>query len=347
MTRMSSLPLAQFCPVAAKLSNEVGSGRAAAISSAFHALMAGEIKASGMIARLTNPEKEELMRMNRPADFPAGVNATLSYADAHKEIPCGLTEQGGYCEKDDPKAIAAGTCDMAWEPVRWADMAVLYVGDIKRSEWTASPDSLQLAGYALALAAKWDATHICTGIWDATGGQWSWSAITDLAAPEGAALWEKVKASAMNIEGGPATGAHCNDCYGRMRCPAWVLPPEHAETTLAPFVGADIALDNEKALALLLACDRAEDLIERIKGKDGLLRPFAAKNGIVDAKSGMRWMPVEVAGRESLDKKAIEAKHPGLLDEFTKVGKPSQQFRWLKLPVIKGWLKLPVGKGEA
>ena len=323
--RFSSLPIAQFCPKAPGLN--VGAGRAAAIGTAFHAFAAQEDGWEDKLARLTEEERNEVKTMKKPGPFEV-ENGNLIYEEARKEMPCGITEGGAWCEKDDPEAIAYGTADMVWIWNASETMSILYLGDIKRSEWTSSPDSLQLLGYAFAFAEMWNCTHICCGIWDATGGQWSWGPLIDLESEEGVMAWKTVKAAAMNIDtpdNDYCTGPHCQEmCYGRQQCPAFLLPPEMAETSLAPFTKGGI-IDNAKALHVRQLFERATTTLEVIKEA---LKAYAKTTPIVDEATGKQWSSGPVKGRASLDSKALEVAHPEIVEKFIRIGKPSTQFRW-------------------
>lgn len=338
--RFSSLPIAQFCEMGPQMNAVGGAGRAAAFGRAAHATFAKEDGYRDLWARLTDEEQEDLAKCRPPAEvsleFIRGAKVTLHYDAAYKETACGLTVGGGWCPKDDPDAIAHGTCDLHWEPVDIPGGKLLFVADMKRSEWGSGVDpmSLQVLGYALSLADKHGATHICTGIWSYTEGTWWWSEIIDLDSSPGAAVWARVKAAAMNVpkNGGVgefSTGAHCKECYGRMKCPAWVLPPSVANSELAPLVGGDMQITNENALRLKLLCERAKDTVERV---DELLKDWAQKNhGIVDETSGKVWGPIEQKGRTGFDRKGFETDYPELAERYVRTSGPSTSFRWTKV----------------
>ena len=248
--RFSSLPVAQFCPRSAALN--LGAGRAAAISSCFHARCAGDDKWKELYARLTDEEQAEVDDMIPPGEVKVGAG-WLVYQAAKKEVPLGLTEGCGYVTKGHPDALCEGTCDMYWIHNRTA-----YVVDIKRSEYTTAegPESLQVKGYALAVCALHadEVDGYVTGIYAATEGTWSFSEYVSLDGEQCVKDWERVKAAAMNIDGDYATGVHCRSCYSRFKCPAYLVPPEHAHDGIAKFFSGE--LDNTKALELLRFTER-------------------------------------------------------------------------------------------
>ncbi len=319
--RMSALGLAQYCGRAASLS--LGAGRSAAVSSAFHAMCAQAPDAQARIALLTDEERDELAEL-KPVVSTEFAGIPLHYADAYVEIEVGLNRWAGHCAADDPDCISVGHFDMAWVVQLPDGRNVALVGDIKRSEWTTpeGPRSLQLAAYGFA----WSAAHQCDlfacGIWDATGGQWEWGELIDLASDEAGALWQRVKHAAQNVSTEYSMGPHCSNCYGRTRCPAYFLPPEEAEGALAKYGPMGITEDN--AAEILLTLQRLESAAEAIKEN---LKAHARRLPIVSGNK--RWMPIETKGRESFDKKRFAQDHPEMVATYTKQGAPITQFRWV------------------
>jgi hypothetical protein len=322
---MSSLPIAQYCARGAEL-GQVSAGRSAAMSSAFHACASKSPGADALLARLSDAECQEVTVWKRPATITMEA-VTLDYAEAARELEVALDANGSHCKADDPACISVGHLDMAWV-AEVNGHRVAYVGDIKRSSWTTTdgPDSLQLIAYALAFASLMKCTHFCCGIWAAVEGEWTWGETVDLESSRAVVLLDRVLASIQNNSREYATGAHCHGCYGRMRCPAHLMPLELAETSLRPLTEAG-SLDSFKALQLKMARDRAADTIEAV---DDALKAYVAQGGVIlDQASQKKWAPVQMSGRESLDKAAVEA--AGIdLAPYVKRGKPYSQFRWVK-----------------
>lgn len=320
--RMSALPIAQYCGRSASLS--LGAGRAAALSTAFHALSAKAPDAEAKLSRLTPEEREALAELKTPTDTTFEGFA-VRYSEAHHELEVGLTPWASHCAADDPDLMSLGHLDMAWIFTLQDGRKVALVGDIKLTEWTATdgPDSLQLVAYGFAYAALHGCDLFACGIWDATGGQWSWGAWVDLASEEAMALWSRVKHAAQNVGGDYAMGPHCSGCYSRQRCPAYFLPPEEAEGLLAKYAAGGITADNAVEVKLLI--DRVKASLEPIEDN---LKEHARRLPIVYGDK--QWKPVPVKGRESFDKKNFAADHPELVAKYTKQGKGYDQFRWVK-----------------
>lgn len=295
------------------------------MSHAFHAQCAGAPEAASELARLTEAERAEVATWKRPADVVVG-DVTLTYGAAEKELEVGLNSVGEYCKASDPDCVTVGHLDMAWVVDvgggRWA-----FVADIKRSEFTVSegPESLQLQSYGLAYASKVKADVYVTGIWGAVEGRWWWSdAQVMVDGFDHLDVLARVLAAAQNTSPDYSMGPHCRGCYGRLRCPAYVIAPSHAAGELAPFtaVGADIT--SEQASKLLLLTKRVKDMAEHVENelKERVRRGLEIADG-----NGKVWKPVECQGRESLSKRLLE--RAGLdPSSFMERGKPYERWGW-------------------
>jgi hypothetical protein len=331
--RMSSLPIARYCAQGPRLSGKVHT-RAAVMSTAFHALQADDPDTAHKLALLDADELAEIKTWQRPDDIEVG-ECVLTYDDSNKECEVFLTADGSTPKAGlEGQAVTVGHFDMGWvhhdpgDPAYPARMArsVAFVGDIKRSAFTAADGvlSLQLQAYALAFAIDNACDHYCCGIWSAMDGTWQWGEIIPLASQQAADAMTAVLAAAQNEGDQYTIGNHCSGCYGRLQCPAYLLPPELAETSLAAFVDGG-ELDGAKAAELLLVLDRLEDTATRLR--DNLKERVRA--GLEVVSGGKRWGIISVAGRKSLDQAALAAKL-GDLAPYQKTGKPSFQFRWVK-----------------
>lgn len=324
--RPSSLPIARFCAKAPALN--VGAGRAAACSSVWHARAAGKDWREAY-ERLTPDERADIDSWKLPTDIFLGDGVCLRYADAQKEERCALAVDGGWADHADPQALTAGTADFYW----FID-GVLYVADLKKSQFTEpdGPRSLQLLCYALALVAMFEKSGVdvrgwVAGIWHATEGTWEWGdfASADLFSAERADAWAAVKAAALHTDGDFSTGPHCRRCYSRTRCPAYMVPPEHASDGIAKYLVGD--LSNERALELRRLYERIQTTMEACKER---LHAYAdAAGGIVDAEAGKIWKAGTVKGRVSLDAKALEADHPDIVQKYMRQGPPGIRYAWL------------------
>lgn len=327
--RMSSLPMARYCAMAPRLDAETNvAGRLAAMSSAFHAKCANAPDYRSMIARLDEREQAEMSRWRAPVDCEVhGV--ALRVADALWECPVGITEAGRYCDRDAPEAMAHGTCDLHWRPVG----GVLHVADLKLSTWAIEdgPSSLQVVGYALALAAKYEAageevTHIVTGLWDVTDGRWLWSERVALDSARAGELWEAVRAAATHTGEQYSTGPHCSRCWSRLRCPAY--RPRAGDE------GALLALDAEKMTpaeareALLLA----QRVSEAADDAMATLKEWATRHDGIPSEDGSRvWGAVRTRGRVTVDTKALLADHPELEERYARQGAPIVRYEWRRV----------------
>src|SRR5512146_2655622 len=131
--RMSSLPVAQFCGQAAPLSEKYGAGRAAVMSSFFHATCAFSPEAKNLALQLTPEELDDVGTWHPPGTIHLYDGAvTLDYASAEKELEVMLDAAGEYSE-DPAKAITIGHLDFAW-PRLFQQRNVVFVADIKKSK---------------------------------------------------------------------------------------------------------------------------------------------------------------------------------------------------------------------
>lgn len=328
--RMSSLPIAQHCGQGPRLS-QMGSGAAAQQSTAYHAHLAGDPGAPALLARLTDEQQAEIATWQAPTTIvlDADNGVILDFADAEKEVELGLDASGRYCEPQSPECVCVGHMDEGWvKTVGGAKVA--YVADNKRTRWTASdgPRSLQLMAYMLAYADKHGCDYGCCGIWDLSGGQWQWGDLIDLSdwSGEADAIRARVVASARNSSSDYVMGTHCDGCYGRKRCPAYLMPPELAETSLAEFTTGQ--LTGENAAKALLVSKRIEATLELVK--DACKAYVRGGGTIQDPESGKVWMPVAMPGRASVDTKALSVEMPDIARKYTKQGAGYDMWKWVK-----------------
>ncbi len=321
--RPSSLGVAEFCPRACELSEQSGISRAAVISSAWHAKLAGD---DTLIGELHPDERKEVAIYGTPS--PAKVtldNDTwlgLDYESAEKELHVQVWERDVL--------ITEGTLDFAWVREvggrKWA-----FVADLKRNTWAIpdGPDCLQLAAYGHAYANLRGCDGYTPGLWSGTDSEWTWGTPVDLSSPEALDLWLRIKRAARNDhrlipDDKPdrkrfVTGSHCGACYGRQRCPEYAsLVP----TDLGP---EDVSIDSTNAAEWLLRAKAMEELAERITAN---VKVYAERGGVVkDPATGKVYLPVATKGRESLDKEALLKAYPDA-SKFWRRGKPGQQFGW-------------------
>jgi len=333
--RMSSLPVAQFCGASAALSAKHGAGRAAAMSSAFHALLAGDAagdRERGRLARLTPEELAEIQTWKRPPDVIPHPTITLPLHLAKHETEHALSKDGYPCDPKD--ALTVGHSDLLFvvdvestgpDVGRYA-----VIVDFKRSTFTTEdgPESLQLLAYGLSAALESHCTHFQVGIWPLTDGDgMEWGPVYETQSFEAAAIWERIREAASSSPTEYATGPHCRRCYGRPHCQEYLLPVSDPAAALAPLSvpGGLTAANAPEVLALY---ERAKVVMELVKDN---LEAFAEREPIRGA-DGKIWRKVTCANGPSFNGKAFQAEHPELAQKYTSPGKGTRSmgFRWTK-----------------
>lgn len=324
--RPSSLGVAEFCPRAVELNEQSGISRAAIISTAWHAKLAGN---DTLIGELHPEERKEVATYGTPTCAevsdpaqPGRESILLPYADAEKELHVQVFE------RDD--LLTQGTLDFAWVRdvggQRWA-----FVADLKRSSWAIpdGPDCLQLAAYGHAYAALRGCVGYTPGLWSGTDSEWSWGQPIDLTSPEALDLWLRLKRASKNDhrlktkedDRRFVTGAHCGACYGRQRC------PEYAALAVVDGTAEEVSIDERTAAEWLLKAKAMTELAERIKEN---IQVFSERGGVVkDPATGKVYLPTVTSGRESLDKEDLLKAHPDA-KQFWRKGKPGKMFSWRK-----------------
>ncbi len=315
--RMSHLPISQFCGQAAPLSDKYGAGRAAVMSSFFHATCAFGPKAKELALQLTPEEHEEVGTWHAPGTVKLyDDSVTLDYESAEKELEVMLDAQGEYTE-DPEKAITIGHLDFAWPRVV-VERPVVFVADIKKSKWTVSgPDSLQILTYGWAYAKKVGASAFVPGIWAAQEGEWIWGDWFDMTDLDSLDLWQRIRFAAQNT-GEANTGPHCRNCYARMHCPEYLFPNDGRMGALAAFAEGREPTPLEVADAYLSA-QAMEDIAKRIKDN---AKEWARRGNEIIAADGRRLIMSERAGREGFDLKRFKTVHPELAGNFSTRGEP-------------------------
>jgi hypothetical protein len=321
--RPSSLGVAEFCPRSSDLNEQSGISRAAIISTAWHAKLAGN---DTLIGELHPDEREEVATWGAPTDAEVRMGIrdcdriNLDYDSAEKELHVQVLERDTL--------ITEGTLDFAWVREvagrRWA-----FVADLKRSTWAIpeGPDCLQLAAYGHAYAALRSCDGYTPGLWSGTDSEWSWGQPVDLTSPEALDLWLRVKRAARNDhrlktkddDKRFVTGAHCGACYGRQRC------PEYAVLAITALDFEEV--EEANAARMLLQAKSMKEKAELIEAN---VKVFAERGGVVkDPATGKVYLPTVTKGRESLDKEALLKDYPDAT-KYWRRGKPGQMFGWRK-----------------
>ncbi len=321
--RMSALPISQYCGRSAGLDN--GAGRAAAQSTAWHASLAGSPGAADLLARLSEEELAELRTWKAPEDVEVAPGIVLRYSEAETELEVALDKYGRAVKADDSAAESVGHLDFAWAK-EISTRRIAYVGDLKRTEFTATEgvDTLQLVAYGFAYAALRDCEGYCPGIWAATEGRWTWGEIVWLDSLEAEKLWARCLAAMRNVGGEFNRGVHCRGCWSRFQCPAHVLPPDAATGSLAIMSGQEI-VTGSKVAQLVLDIKRAEDTIKKAKE---FAEDWEARHPGEVVADGKKWRPVQMPGRETVDKERVLAAYPEAA-KFIKTGRGYTAMKWV------------------
>lgn len=324
--RISLLPLSQFCGKAVELSEAHGAGRAAAKSSAFHAMAADAPDAKEKWARLSPEEQAEIAGWKKPTDVTV-FGYELTYEGADKEQPVGLTASGEWA--DDGEVVTCGTLDFAWVVTTKSGLPMVVIADMKKTRWASSgPDSLQLLSYGYAWAKKHGCDYFVTGIWLIEDAEWQWSeTVHSVAGFDSLDLWERIKHAALNTSGEAAFGDHCSNCWGRLHCAEYTLPAAFIDTWLTPAAVGGAIDDAGKLGEMLSLIRRVEPLIEKAKeaAKEAVRRGVT----VSDPATGELFKAVECQGRESLNQKALFEALPNA-KQFVERGKPYTMMRWVK-----------------
>lgn len=316
--RMSALPMAQLCGKSAHLGKRLGAGRSAVMGSAFHALCSG-IDAQTWSGRLTDEELAEIRTWKKPEPFTMHGGVYV-YGAADIEAEVSIRENG--------EAVTVGHLDMRWHGKHSNGRPLVIIGDIKRSHFTAHPDSLQLLAYAYASATQltrndWSLPPpiIVAGIWSATEGTWRWGKEYDLSDPfVDDRISSQIRAAATAPD--EATiGEHCASCYSRLHCPEWYAPMVEG---LEGFREGE-RLTAQQAEAWLLKLKAVEDTAERLRKN---IQAQSKAIGGFQRDDGKRYLPVLVDGRKTFDSKAFAADFPELHAQYTKHGAPHERWTW-------------------
>jgi hypothetical protein len=216
---------------------------------------------------------------------------------------------------------------MGWDVIEVDGLRIAYVADIKRSEWTVldGPDSLQFHAYGFAWAGKLGADAYCCGQWAAVEGLWLWGDVVELDSMRSLEIADRVAAAAEHTGTEYSMGAHCMGCYGRLRCPAYVLPPSQAAGELAAFTEIGPELAPEKAAELLLVCKRASDTAKAVEAE---IKERVRRGLVVTDGNGKTFRPISMPGRKSVDQDALSKVVD--LSKYEKKGEPYYMFRWGK-----------------
>jgi len=301
--RPSLLPLAEHCGYAVKLSEEHAEGSSAAeAGTKFHSAMAEYITTRKGDPRL------------------ASIFATMpKHAKAEPELPVSLVDP------ETGETLSEGTTDLL---LTHDDLSLTNV-DFK----TGNPDkvdppddNLQILTYGLAAAMARNAPRFRVGLYFTEYPPLRLSRWFS----DGADYWailDRVRAAVGRDRNQAVRGPHCDKCYRRTHCEAWMMPAALGETALAPYT-RPAGLTKQNAPEALRVVKAMEDALEIAKAH---LKDFARENdGIIDGNK--KWAPVMVNGRRSVSIERLEeAGLLPLIEEkgLVRGGGKIEQFRWV------------------
>lgn len=305
--RASMLPIARHCGYAVELAARYPEGSdAAERGTKWHERMADFLR-----GRIEAPELESIR-----ACIPAHVKVEA-------EVPVELRDP------DTGELLVKGTVDAVF---------TLASGSVIVADWkTGQPsrvdpasDNLQLAAYALAVALERGAPSYQPVLYFTEYG-FDWGAWV----PEGeyGDVLGRIVAAANNDRSRPVVGQHCDKCFSRKHCSAFMLPAHEGETALAPFVeGGGLTKDNApRALVVVQAMKQAVELAE------ARLKDFAREHGGIYVE-GKVWGPRQSHGRRSISVERVE--EAGLLPQLEAAGcvspgRPYEVFAWKNASAVK------------
>ena len=333
--RMSSLPMAQYCGKSPTIS--VGAGRAAAMSTGFHAqcetLSTGKGTAAhrAKLEALTSEERKEIETWHKPEPLEA-LNHKLNYRDATTEFEVGLDLVGSFSTDPTHDILTLGHVDMFWNIRTKVDsealVKVVVVGDIKKSRWTCPEgpdDSLQLQAYGHSLAQRHNADWFLPALWIAEDGFWVIGKPHSMFGMAAASRWSRIQAAASNDSTEFSHGPHCDGCYSRLNCPAHMV--RYDDVLVVPGT-LETELDNDGVLGILESAKRYDDTA---KAQKEYAKQWVRRNGPVSDGNGKEWGPSTVTGRESvMSVKRLREAMGEHAEAYISRGSPSIQNRWTK-----------------
>lgn len=301
MIRPSGLQLAESCGHAARLAEQFPeSSEAAENGTRVHADIA------------------QWLLTGRPPSTPHGQRLAATWArpegEFHVEMPVKLLDP------ETGEVITEGTTDFA----RKAASRVFGV-DWKtgRPENVAPPaDNLQLHAYGLATALELGATSYEIALCFLSADK---DPVWDVAGPYYEADWwpllERVRTAATRGPD-PVVGGHCDRCYVRTHCAAWMLPAHDGASALDPFT-RPAGLTAETAPRALQVVQAMKDATEVAEAH---LKDWVREHGPI--RDGSReWGSTTRQGRRSVRVEDVEAIGRG---DLVRAGAPYEAFGWRK-----------------
>lgn len=314
MIRPSALQLAEKCGLSAKLAAEHPEGsEAAERGTAVHEDVAAWLR-DGRAP--TTPEGKSLAESWTPAPADKRMvehKVRLVDPETNALLTAGTA---------DYMALAAGTLHLA----DWKTGRPEYVED--------PDDNLQLHAYALAAALEYGANDYVVSLCFLSADEVPiWKVSRVYGHDEWGRVWDRV-ALAASRPPVAVKGPHCQRCWQRLRCPAYLVPadPVARNVDLVPLTSTDVATP-DRVLRLHLAAKAMREIADR---GDEYVKAYVREHGPLGDGAGKELALVEVAGRRSVS--LGPAEKAGLLPQLEAAGAvsramPSQQLRWRKAGV--------------
>lgn len=242
--------------------------------------------------------------------------------------------------------LTAGTPDLV--AVNWIDGAIVVIDWKTKGQWwaghLAAPDNnLQQLSYLaaswleLSMRSKIKTAKIILACFDDEGVTPVESAI--FTEEQLFPIIDRIRAIPMVDAEGPeplaTKGNHCEDCYQRGHCSAYLLPGEVALTYGLPAFGenAVVSINSENVAEALSWIGHAEDVLRRAKKAvevvEGQVNAYVKQNGPVVVGS-LAYQAIPTSGRRS-GATVSELEKRGLTD-LIKPGKPGIRYDWKPLP---------------
>ena len=213
--------------------------------------------------------------------------------------------------------------------VDWKKSGQWYAGHL-----SAPDDNLQQLVYLGAAMMEYSATtgQIILAIWDETGVREECSRIYTQSD-----LWQIIDRAARVKRVDPdgpepeaSKGYHCDKCYSRRHCGAYLLPPGGEIGALEP-VRHPEGMTSDEALGVLLWVEQAKAIIkankELVELAEGAVETHVRQVGPL-ARDGKVYVCVPTAGRQSGP--SVEQCRELGLAHLIKPGKPGEKFDWRK-----------------
>jgi hypothetical protein len=330
---MSSLPIAQYCGLSPKIGEVHGAGMAAAQSTAFHAMLAGDPSAASLISALPEDLQNELAEWVDPwGDGELAIPHPLR-CDRWPEMVLALPD-AVELEVTLGDDASVGHLDMGWEPIDCDGGKFVTICDAKRTRYTSSLDSLQLDAYGMAYADMHGADGYMVGIYVIDEGRFIWrSEPTITGSFDGMLIRERLMAATATEE--TRTGPHCADCYSAQYCHEYMTPAlsvmadkagRRAVTVMADDYAGELTGED---VSMLLDLSRAAKMIATAAMAKA--KGYVTAGGLVEDSSGKRWS-LRGGGKpsERFEVKRFRAENPDIVARYTVQCVTSPSWRWRK-----------------